>query len=164
PYPGRPLRLHRDQSQRTVPLDRARDRPAHHQGHLRPADERGRNCIMNDSLRQAVVDGLDYLWALQRERARPDAARGPWPAGRQSHPGMAIDLFEEEEAYDRSVHYDLLLRRAGEGTVTLSYSPERAVPWPLRGVHRWSEAHLVRVNGTVLKVDQAIALLDFIWD
>jgi putative peptide maturation system protein len=31
-------------------------------------------------------------------------------------------------------------------------------------VHRWSEAEPVRVNATVLKVDQAIALLDFIWD
>ena len=75
-----------------------------------------------------------------------------------------IDLLAEVEAYDQSVHYDMLLRRAGEGTVSLSYCPERAVPWPLRGVHRWSEADLVRVNGTLLKVEEAIAYFDFIWD
>jgi putative peptide maturation system protein len=31
-------------------------------------------------------------------------------------------------------------------------------------VHRWSDAELVRVNATVLQVDQAMACLDFIWD
>jgi putative peptide maturation system protein len=119
---------------------------------------------MNDSLRQATVDGLDYLLALQREGVRPADARAPLAAGRGRHPDLAIDLLEEEESYDQSVHYDVLLRRAGEGTVSLSYCPERAIPWPLRGVHRWSEAELVRVNATVLKVDQAVACLDFIWN
>lgn len=32
----------------------------------------------------------------------------------------------------------------------------------MRGVHRWSDAELVRVNNIVLRVDQAIAYLDFI--
>jgi putative peptide maturation system protein len=75
-----------------------------------------------------------------------------------------MDLLWEEEACDRSVHYDALLHEAGQGTVSLSFCPERALPWPLRGVQRWSEMNLVRVNATVLKVDQAVALLDFIWD
>ena len=56
------------------------------------------------------------------------------------------------------------LRRAGEGTVSLSYCPERAVPWPLRGVHRWNDRDLVRVNANILPVDTAMACLDFIWD
>src|SRR5262249_25679437 len=63
-----------------------------------------------------------------------------------------------------SVHYDTLLHLAGEGTVSLSFCPEQTLPWPLRGVHRWSEKDLVRVNTTVLKVEQAIAYLDFIWN
>ena len=79
-------------------------------------------------------------------------------------PIWQIDLLAEEEAFDQSVHYDALLRRAGEGTVSLSYCPERAVPWPLRGVHRWNEGDLVRVNANVLPVDAAMACLDFIWD
>jgi hypothetical protein len=48
--------------------------------------------------------------------------------------------------------------------VSLSYCPERAVPWPLRGVQRQSEGDLVRVNTNVLRVDTAMACLDFIWD
>src|SRR3954454_12552406 len=104
---------------------------------------------MSDSLRHAVVDGLDYLLASQREGVRPDAARARLQAVRGRHPDLAIDLLAEEEPYDQSVHYDVLLRRAGEGTVSLSYCPEPAIPWPLRGVHRWSDAELVRVNATV---------------
>src|SRR5207247_7550669 len=58
---------------------------------------------------------------------------------------------------------DALLHLPGEGTISLSFCPDRALPWPLRGVHRWSDKDLVRVNDTVLQVDQAIACLDFIW-
>jgi putative peptide maturation system protein len=119
---------------------------------------------MNDSLYEAVTDGLDYLRDLQRDAARPGDARARLGTIRGRHPDLAIDLLDEEEAYDGSVHYDLLLRRDGEGTISLSYSPERATPWPLRGVQRWSDAHLVRVNATLLKVEHAIALMDFIWD
>ena len=75
-----------------------------------------------------------------------------------------MDLLWEEEEYDRSVHYDVLLRLDGEGTVSLSFCPEHTLPWPMRGVHRASEVDLVRVNNTVLKIDQAIACLDFLWD
>jgi putative peptide maturation system protein len=75
-----------------------------------------------------------------------------------------MDLIWEEESYDGSVHYDLLLHLAGEGTVSLSFCPERALPWPMRGVRRWSEADLARVNEIVLKVEHAVALLDFVWD
>jgi putative peptide maturation system protein len=73
-------------------------------------------------------------------------------------------LLWEEETYDGSVHYDALLSRAGQGTFSVSYCAERGVPWPMRGVHRWREGDLVRVNETVLTVDRAIANLDFIWD
>jgi putative peptide maturation system protein len=38
------------------------------------------------------------------------------------------------------------------------------VPWPLRGVQRWTDRELLRVNTTAMRVDQAIACLDFIWD
>jgi putative peptide maturation system protein len=62
------------------------------------------------------------------------------------------------------VHYDALLGLAGEGTVSLSFCPERALPWPVRGVHRWDEQTLLRVNRTFLKVDEAVACVDFIWD
>src|SRR5438128_6422622 len=119
---------------------------------------------MNDFLREAVVDVFDYLLDLQHEGVRADEARSRLQPLRRRHPDLGIDLLVEEQAYDRSLHYDALLYRVGEGTVSLAYCPERAVPWPLRGVHRWSEGDLVRINAKVLQVDQAMACLDFIWD
>ena len=116
---------------------------------------------MNESLRKAVFDVLDYLLALQHEGVRPREARARLQSLRGRHPSHEIELLAEEEAFDQSVHYDALLRCAGEGTVSLSYCPERAVPWPLRGVHRWSEGDLVRVNANVLQVDAAIASISF---
>jgi putative peptide maturation system protein len=119
---------------------------------------------MNESLRVAVTEVLDYLLALQHEGVRPREARARLQSVRGRHPDLGIDLLAEEQAFDQSVHYDALLRCAGEGTVSLSYCPERAIPWPLRGVHRWNDRDLVRVNANVLPVDTAMACLDFIWD
>jgi putative peptide maturation system protein len=119
---------------------------------------------MNDALRQPVCDVLDHLLAIQREGVRPREARAGLQDVRGRHPDLEIDLLAEEQAFDGSFHYDALIRQRGGGTVSLSYCPERAVPWPLRGVHRWSEGDLVRVNDNVLQVDVAMACLDFIWD
>lgn len=120
---------------------------------------------MNDPWRQAALDVLDFLFALQHEGVRPREARARLQPLRGCHPALEIDLLAEEMTFDHSVHYDALLRRRlGEGTVSLSYCPEGAVPWPLRGVHRTNEADLVRVNANVLQVDAAMACLDFIWD
>jgi putative peptide maturation system protein len=118
---------------------------------------------MTDPLTPAVCAALDYLRTLNRDGVRPPEARARLQGLRGRHPETRMDLLWEEEACDRSVHYDALLHRDGDGTVSLSYCPERTLPWPLRGVQRWSEMNLVRVNATVLKVDQAVALLDFAW-
>jgi putative peptide maturation system protein len=48
--------------------------------------------------------------------------------------------------------------------VSLSFAPNGGLPWPLRGVQRWQDRDLARVNDVVLTVDHAIAQLDFIWD
>jgi putative peptide maturation system protein len=119
---------------------------------------------MTSSVQQAVLDTLEWLMSVSREGIRPEEAQSRRRSLRQQHADTPLELLWEEEAFDESVHYDALLRLPEGGTVSLSFCPERALPWPLRGVHRWSEAHLARVNQRVLKVDQAIACLDFIWD
>src|SRR5581483_7540265 len=35
---------------------------------------------------------------------------------------------------------------------------------PLRAVHRWSDADLLRVNHKTLQIDQALGCLDFLWE
>lgn len=119
---------------------------------------------MTSPSRPALCATLDYLRDLSRDRIGPHEARTLLQGLRSRYPETRIDLLSEEEACDRSVHYDALLHCAGEGTVSLSFCPEQTLPWPLRGVQRWSEMNLVRVNATILKVDQAVAMLDFMWD
>jgi putative peptide maturation system protein len=119
---------------------------------------------VNDLLHKLPDDALDYLKTLIREGVRPSEALARLQTLRQRHPDTEMELVWEEQAYDASLHYDLLLRRPGEGTVSLSFCPEHVLPWPLRGVHRVSDRQLVRVNNTVLDVAQAIACIDFLWD
>jgi putative peptide maturation system protein len=119
---------------------------------------------MTDSVHQAVAATLDELIALVRDAARPGEAQARLQAIRKWYPHTRIDLVWEEEPYDGAVHYDALLRRPGEGTVSISYCPDRVLPWPLRGARRWSERDLLRVNQQVLEVGQAIGCLDFVWD
>lgn len=67
-----------------------------------------------------------------------------------------------EEVCNQSVHNDLLLRRSSEGAVSRSFYSDRTLSWPGRSDHRWWEVDLVRVNNTVLTVEQAFACLDTI--
>jgi putative peptide maturation system protein len=119
---------------------------------------------MNNTLQQTLGDTLEYLMSLVREGIQPEEARARLYLLQQQHPDTRMALLWEEEGYDQSLHYDTLLHLSKEGTVSLSFCPDRALPWPMRGVHRWSDRDLVRVNSIVLMVSEAIACLDFIWD
>lgn len=117
------------------------------------------------SLERTTADGLQFLISLSRDHCQPDEATSRLAYLRERHPRVVMDLLWERETYDESVHYDLLLRAAeGEDTVSLSFCPDQALPWPMRGVHRWTEQDLVRVNNIVLRVHEAIAYLDVIWN
>ena len=76
--------------------------------------------------------------------------------------GLPAQLVWEREAYDDRYHYDALIP-TGDGTLSISFAPDGALPWPLRGVRRWSDGDLVRVNETLLRVLEAIRLFDFVW-
>jgi putative peptide maturation system protein len=109
-------------------------------------------------------DTLGYLRQLQADGATPAAALAGIATLSERHPDTPVDLVWLEEPYDRSVHYDALIHLPGEGTVSLSFARDLDLPWPLRGVQRWRDRDLARVNDVVLTVDQAITQLDFIWN
>ncbi len=119
---------------------------------------------MNGPVSEILSDMLDLLTALARDGARPEEARVRLRSLQEDHPACAPELVWQEEPYDNSVHYDALLRLPDAGTISLAFCPDRALPWPLRGVQRANERTLVRVNATRLSVDQAVAYLDFVWD
>jgi putative peptide maturation system protein len=119
---------------------------------------------MNQALERALIDSLDCLVELVQEGTPPEEARKRVRLLHADHSDMKMELIWEEQTYDRSVHYDMLLHPPTRGTVSLSFCPDRGLPWPLRGVHRHSARDLLRVNKTVLQVAQAIACLDFMWE
>jgi putative peptide maturation system protein len=119
---------------------------------------------MTESLREALPGVLEWLIRVSERQLPPDDARSELAGLRRQHPELGLELLCAEEPFDGSLQYDLILRRAGAGTVSLGYCSEQALPWPLRGAHRWSDADLVKVNRQLLKVAQAIACLDFLWN
>jgi putative peptide maturation system protein len=118
---------------------------------------------MKEQLRAMLADSVEYLRALVREEIQPEEAKARLRKLRKDNPDRVVDLVWEKQAFDASWHYDLLIQLVEKGTLSLSFCPDRALPWPLRGVHHASERDLVRVNNTTLNVEQAIACLDFIW-
>jgi putative peptide maturation system protein len=109
-------------------------------------------------------DALAYLTALAAEQANPAAAQRRLHKLRSSHPAAQLRLVWQREQYDGSLQYDLLITHASSGTVSMSYCPDRALPWPFRGGQRASERLLLRVNRAEMELDNAIACLDFLWD
>ena len=119
---------------------------------------------MTLELASLLTDTLDCLRTLRRERVRPDAARASIRRLTKAYAPVDIDLVWEEEPYDGSLHYDALVHLAGEGTVSMSFCAADALPWPLRGVQRLSDQNMLRVNRTLVSVNQVVAMLDFMWD
>ncbi|SNT62161.1 putative peptide maturation system protein [Streptosporangium subroseum] len=104
----------------------------------------------------------EFLRSIQG--LEPGRAREALGELRERYPEAVFRLLWQREEYDGSLHYDLLIKESEHGTVSLSWCPDRALPWPLRGVHRASELLLLRVNGVDMQIPDAIAQLDFLWD
>lgn len=119
---------------------------------------------MPDVLENALNETCALLMRLGDEAARPDEASASFQLLQTRYPALDMGLVWEEETYSHAVHYDALLRLPGQGTVSLSFSPERAVPWPLRRAHYSRENQIVSVNGKVIEVECAMACLDFLWE
>ncbi|MCC5577454.1 TIGR04500 family putative peptide maturation system protein [Microtetraspora sp. AC03309] len=114
------------------------------------------------------MDVLDSALAVLESLsgAEPDEAEARLGPLREDYPGRRFRLVWQRETYDGSLHYDLLITHPdGGATVSLSYCPDKALPWPLRGARpAGSNLMLLRVNGVGMRIDQAVACLDFVWD
>lgn len=119
---------------------------------------------MNELFQKQWLELAGALIALEDENAEPEAAMAKIRAFRERNAGADVDLVWDRDPYEHRAHYDALLGFEGRGTLSVSFCPDRGLPWPLRGAQRWSEYELVRVNQTLLRVDEAIELIDFVWN
>jgi putative peptide maturation system protein len=105
-----------------------------------------------------VLAVVAELRRLAREHVAPAQARA-----RMRALGAGIELVHERDAYGDTYHYDAIVDEP-EGVLTVGYAPDRGQPFLLRGAERLADRDLVRVDGQTLKVRDAIALLDFVWN
>ena len=115
---------------------------------------------MTDSA--AICAIAEYVRSVTLRQLSQADARTELSSLSEAWAGLRARVVSSCEEYDSSRHFDVLLTDA-DGTYTVSFAPAGGLPWPLRGVHRWNEGDLLRVNGTTLRVQQAIASLDFLW-
>lgn len=112
----------------------------------------------------AAICGIaEYVQSVTLRQPSHEDAREELSALTEAWTGLRARVVSSCEEYDTSRHFDVLLTDA-DGTYTVSFASADGLPWPLRGVHRWNEGDLLRVNGTTLRVQQAIASLDFLWE
>jgi putative peptide maturation system protein len=111
----------------------------------------------------AICAIAEYVRSVTLGQLSDEDARAELSALAQPWNHLRARVVSSCEEYDSARHFDVLLTDS-EGTYTVSFAPADGLPWPLRGVHRWNEGDLLRVNGTTLRIQQAIACLDFVWE
>jgi putative peptide maturation system protein len=119
---------------------------------------------MHENTVKVLVDVAAYLERAVAQRMVPAQASAGLDTIRPRHPEASIDLVWEDQAFDGSYHFDALIRPASGGTVSVSVCGNDSLPWTLRGLQRWRDSDLLRVNGTVLSVENAIAQLEMLWE
>jgi putative peptide maturation system protein len=111
-----------------------------------------------------LTEVLSCLEGIAKEGVAPSQAHDRMKALRSRHPAASIELVWDEQPFDGSRHYDALVRPEGfDGTVSLSVCHDEALPWPMRGLQPWRDSELLRVNGIVMPVENAIRHLDLLW-
>jgi putative peptide maturation system protein len=120
--------------------------------------------MTSEPLHRTIADALEYLRTLVRDDVKPRDAEQQFRSLQTRYPAAKLQLVWDEEVFDGSIAYDVLLRLDDGATLSIALCAERGLAWPLRGVKRWSERDLVRVNGQLLAVDDAILFLDCVWN
>jgi putative peptide maturation system protein len=114
---------------------------------------------MSDSERDGRLPKvIAALRALSRSGATPAQAVAQFRA----LAGPQVELVHERDAATDSYQFDAIVDLS-DGAAVVRYCPDRGAPFILRGAERLGDRDLVRVDGEVMSVSHAIALLDFIW-
>jgi putative peptide maturation system protein len=105
---------------------------------------------------------LRLLRRLSLDRVPPAQAVRDTQVLGQSADKLAVELAWEDEPISGSRNYHLYLSD-DTSTVSLGLSQFAKTPWMLRHAQRWSDNHVVRVNGELMDVEKIMPKLDFVW-
>jgi putative peptide maturation system protein len=107
-------------------------------------------------------DGLAFIASLVAERVPPDEAVVRLRELRGRLPGLELELLWDHEPLASVPAYDLLMSADAFGTVSLALVDD-GLPLPLRGMQRWRDAALLRVDGRMMLIQDVLALLEIAW-
>lgn len=114
---------------------------------------------MSDAQSDArILAAIAALRALSQSGATPAQA----VAQIRALAGSGVELVHERDAATDRYQFDAIVDLP-DGAAVVRYCPDRGAPFVLRGAERLGDRDLVQVDGEVLSVPHAIALLDFIW-
>lgn len=115
---------------------------------------------MNPSISSATTGALEALAALAMQGAGPaEAQRVIGRLGRVC-PDQPVELLWERDGPVGAWRYTVVMRTPTGLTFSLGVARDDALPWVIRAARRWSDGDLVRVNSTVVRVEQAIRRID----
>lgn len=118
---------------------------------------------MPSPVQDSLGECLAFLTRISDDGIAPPEALRRLKVLQARHPQLSLELVWELEAFTQSHHYDLLIQSGPEATISLSYCPDRGVPWPLRSAHHAPDGHLLHVNGQVVDVATALTTLELSW-
>lgn len=117
---------------------------------------------MTEAFQSALHDAAELLAKLRQERTGPEDAQAAVQALKARHPDLWLNLVWEQERFQESIHYDLLVGDEA-GTYSLSYCADEGLPWPVRGIQRVDDSLIVRVNTGEVRIEHAMSSLDYAW-
>src|SRR5690349_14936039 len=107
---------------------------------------------------------LAYLTILCQEDVETEAAQKRFDPLLERYPHLSLTLLWEEISYTGALQYTVLLSLPQVGTVSLSLTPDTAVPWLLHWARHTRENEVVRVNQETLTIEHMMASLHLVWE
>jgi putative peptide maturation system protein len=115
----------------------------------------------DSSTTNVLLSAVSFLKDLHDDATQPAEARRRLRQFQSESPDFQLELVSDEEAYEQTFHYDLLVRFSEQESISLSYCHDHGIPWAMRGARRWTERDLLRVNDVVLRIDEALGCMEF---
>jgi putative peptide maturation system protein len=107
---------------------------------------------------------LAYLTMLWQEDVETEEAQKRFDLVRARYAHLSLTLLWEKTSYTGALQYTVLLSLPQVGTVSLSLTPDTAVPWLLHWARHTRENEVVRVNEETLTIEHMMASLNLVWE
>lgn len=109
---------------------------------------------------RALADAAALLQQLPRGRHETRLAREQFASLRTSHPDLMPQLVAHPVPASSTVDYDVLLTRAGAGTLSLTWRADDGVPWAPEHADHWAANFVLSVDAFSVSIQSALLYLN----